>query len=144
MDVAVLNREEDKEEMKIESIYDPEYTQVSKQKYDLLDYPQESIHNLNDSANTKKSNSSHPLIIVHPVSDTAGDHPPKKNKPEMEEERIEEEGPRVESHKENVQQKPGQGPASKLGTEVLEFIWNFIMNSYHLKSVTNQLIQSVK
>lgn len=32
---------------------------------------------------------------------------------------------------------------SKLGVEMLEFIWNFILNSYHSKNITTQLIQSV-
>lgn len=147
--LAYSQQEEDKEEMKIESIFDPDReTQISKQKYlDSMDYPQESIQNLKDATGSRKSDASYPLIIVHPAGEGVGNYPPRQNKPEeREEERIEDDAPpKNGSPRENLfQQKPGIGTDSKLGTEILEFIWNFIVSSYHLKNVTNQVIQSVK
>lgn len=119
---------------------DKDNTDSANPNEDAKGYGQESILNL------KENQSEYPQIITH--------HVPNRNEPILtenhkgtencEEKIIEEKDSQGEGSPDRKQQKEEESSEAKLGAEMLDFVWQFIISSYYSKNITAQLIQSVR
>lgn len=105
---------------------------------DSKGYPNETIQSLKDNQ------SDFPQIVTHHISNKNDDVNSDGHKTieTNEEQTIREKEAQDESSPDKKQPKE-EDPETRLGAEMLDFIWQFILGSYYSKNITVQLIQSV-